>query len=134
MSDVDEAPAPAIDAGARAALFQAARQKLNDGMDELIEGVARLQQQLESLEASHQAGLCAIKEHVRDESEAFATSAIFISLRLKQLWTVHGTDADSTICTCAYFDVLCVGGHHSACLCGRRPSCIRMHAHPSKLE
>ena len=52
--------------------FQAARQKLNDSMDELIEGASNIQSQIKSLDSSEQTGVRTIKEHVRDESESFA--------------------------------------------------------------
>lgn len=52
--------------------FQAARQKLNDSMDELIEGASSIQSQIKLLDSSELTGVRTIKEHVRDESESFA--------------------------------------------------------------
>jgi hypothetical protein len=58
--------------------FVSARRKLNDAMDDLIGGVARLQLQLNSFSEKGANTLRTIKEHVRDETEEFATAANFL--------------------------------------------------------
>ena len=77
------------DASLTRAAFSQSRQRLHDGMDALIDGVAALQTQIQNLKDVSSTAIRAIKEHVRDETEEFATAAIFVSLRIQQLWNTE---------------------------------------------
>jgi hypothetical protein len=69
--------------------FAAMRSRLHDDMDRLIDGAAALNRQLCGAGGEDCSDtLRAIKKHVRDETEEFTSAAIFISLRVNNLFIV----------------------------------------------